>query len=287
LNGEGSIVGKYTSIVPSIKFFIFGIIELILLLVMFIVITNTNWSGPSGCLSEDGTYDICYCEAFSGGKIKEPINTFSALAFSLGGVMMLFYLDVSPLPNPINRMTSDVSYASCYGYLAVFLGPGSMLFHGTLSALGGFMDTLSMYLWLSFIVVYNIIRMFGISKIPAAIVYTALVTTLAVVQNYRGGDSVFATLVFIAVFTEIAVFVRCKFQFNWNIYRWLIGGIVVFLISLTIWKLSRTGGILCYPHAWIQGHAVWHSLCAVTVAMLYRYYQVALDPPVVQCHKNV
>ena len=60
--------------------------------------------------------------------------------------------------------------------------------------------------------------------------------------------------------------------------RWLglAGGI--FLIGLVIWRLSHTGAPLCYPESLLQGHAVWHLLCAISTAAIFVYYQSEHDP---------
>jgi len=279
---KNTFVSHPRTIVPSYKYLGFGIVELILLLGAFFAFVNYDDSGPSDCLSKDGKSDLCYCEAFSGGKIKEPINTGSALAFSSVGIVILICMGRQQPPS-INRMTGDPFYPFVYGLLAVFLGPGSMLFHSKLSSVGGFFDTFSMYLWLSFIVVYDIVRLTNLSKVLAAILYVLLVTVLASIEQMRGGDLVFATLVFIALFTELLVFFAHKCKMDWQAYKWFFYGLGLFLVAFVIWKLSRTGGPLCFPNTYLQGHAVWHSLCSLTVAFVYKYLQLTQDPPIILC----
>jgi hypothetical protein len=36
---------------------------------------------------------------------------------------------------------------------------------------------------------------------------------------------------------------------------------------------SRTGGFLCDPDSLLQGHAVWHLLCAGTTGSIYLYHR--------------
>ncbi len=43
-------------------------------------------------------------------------------------------------------------------------------------------------------------------------------------------------------------------------------------VAFAVWTLSRSGAPLCDPHSWVQGHAVWHLLCAVAAYCLYRYW---------------
>jgi hypothetical protein len=42
------------------------------------------------------------------------------------------------------------------------------------------------------------------------------------------------------------------------------------LTAFAIWNVSKAW--LCDAHSVIQGHAIWHLLCAVAAYFLYRYY---------------
>ena len=44
------------------------------------------------------------------------------------------------------------------------------------------------------------------------------------------------------------------------------------ILAFVIWNVSLTGCPLCDPYSVIQGHAVWHLLCAVSLYCLFRYY---------------
>jgi len=37
--------------------------------------------------------------------------------------------------------------------------------------------------------------------------------------------------------------------------------------GLAIWFFSRTGGVLCDPGSWLQGHAMWHVFAALAAAL--------------------
>ena len=53
---------------------------------------------------------------------------------------------------------------------------------------------------------------------------------------------------------------------------WIGGALVAMVVAFATWTLSRTGAPLCDPHSWIQGHAAWHLLTAVSAYCLYRYW---------------
>jgi len=239
--------------------------------------------GKSNCLSADGSHDDCYCEAFAKtGPFKERYNTLSALAFSVVGLFVAYDLArPAPVPN-FNRMTSDMTFPLSYGCLAVFLGPGSMMFHASLSALGGFFDTFSMYNWLGWIIVYDAIRLLDIRRFQALVMaslYVAVVAAFTIAQQIaRGGNAVFATQVVLAFVLEGLVFVRSRGVNSWRVWRWFIGAVAVFFAALGIWWLSWTGRPWCVPTSPLQGHAVWHAMSAVTVGLLYHYFCIAPDP---------
>jgi len=273
----------------SYLWLVFAILEVALLIsLLFWTLTlPESVVGRSNCLAPNGKSDICYCEAFAKhGPFKEFYNTISALAFSLSGLIIAFFLGYSSQPKPINRMTSTISFPLSYTALAVFLGPGSMMFHAALTALGGFFDTFSMYMWLGWIVAYDIIRIFNIRKnqnLALAMLYAVVVTCFTLAQQWMtkyhdGGNQVFAALVVLAFICEGAVFFVNRGYNEWAAWRWFIAAVTCFFAALAIWNLSQTGGPLCFPNSWLQGHAVWHVMSAVTVGLLYRYYVVAPDP---------
>jgi len=277
------IILKRTSggVQPSFVWLGVGVAWL-LLLVAGVAWSAINITKPgSNCLSADGTYDVCYCEAFSPGIFKEVHNTLSALAFSVVGLVIAFSFAMTP-PQGINRFTNGMFFPAFYMMLAIFLGPGSMMFHASLTTLGGFFDTFSMYNWLSFIIGYDVVRILNVTayqELVTTLLYVGIVTCFTVAQQFSGGgNAVFAALVILALVTEGVVAYVYRSVVTWNTYKWFIGGLAVFLTAFLIWNLSWTGGILCFPHFWLQGHAVWHSLCAVTVGMLYVYFRISPEP---------
>jgi hypothetical protein len=55
-------------------------------------------------------------------------------------------------------MATGRFHALLYGGLVVFLGPGSMFFHGSLTHYGGWLDNFSMILYVTFILCYDAAR---------------------------------------------------------------------------------------------------------------------------------
>ena len=88
-----------------------------------------------------------WCERVSGGLFREPVNTLSNLGFMLVGLYMFWVLsnDKNNSSNPfigINKIS--ILYAS----VVIYLGPGSMLMHGTNTEWGAWADNLSMIMYI-------------------------------------------------------------------------------------------------------------------------------------------
>jgi hypothetical protein len=99
-----------------------------------------------------------WCERVSGGLFREPINTLSNLGFILVGLFIFWTLsnDEHNSSNPfigINKIS--VLYAS----VVVYLGPGSMLMHGTNTEWGEWADNLSMIMYIILPWLFNIYSM--------------------------------------------------------------------------------------------------------------------------------
>jgi hypothetical protein len=87
-----------------------------------------------------------WCERVSSGPLREPVNTLGNLAFIVAGLAMLTTLarDETSGRQPRNRFIGNTPVALLYAGAAVFLGPGSMVMHGSHTFFGAWIDNLSM-----------------------------------------------------------------------------------------------------------------------------------------------
>src|SRR5205085_9767195 len=53
---------------------------------------------------------------------------------------------------------------------------------------------------------------------------------------------------------------------------WSFASMGAIALAFFIWNMSRTGHPWCDPYSYIQGHAAWHLLDALSVYCLFRYY---------------
>ncbi len=87
-----------------------------------------------------------WCERVSGGFLREPVNTLGNLGFVAAGLAMFVALarDSATRRPRTNRFIGTQPIAVLYAAAVVFLGPGSMVMHGTHTRFGAWIDNVSM-----------------------------------------------------------------------------------------------------------------------------------------------
>jgi hypothetical protein len=249
-------------------------------LCLFLVFGALGWPGEPDSCTLGGN---CYCETAhatpSHSIVKQPANTWSNLGAVLAGLLILAIADrerarrrggARSAPNP---MMSGGFYAVLYGAVVLFLGPGSMAFHGSLTRFGGWLDTLSMILFITFVLLYDAARIlrFDDRRTVFAGAYLSLNALLAVFTwvAYGSGMIVFVGAVAVAVILELVLSTRGIGGVRRPLLPWLTLGLVTFAIALVVWWLSWTGGLLCDPDSLFQGHAVWHVLAEAVAPVCF------------------
>ncbi|MEJ7733794.1 MAG: ceramidase domain-containing protein [Polyangiaceae bacterium] len=230
--------------------------------------------------------DLCYCELFRTGLIKQPVNTASNLVFALVGFAVLADLALFR-PAPRNALTRDPMWSVWYGMLALYLGPGSMVFHASYTWWAGILDGVSMYAWLSFVVVYDLERLLRIGRRVAFALWLAInaawVAMRVLIPN-QGSAVSSSTLIFVALLCLMlisiaAVVVLRREHVRFTAHGWLLASFGFFGVGLAVWLHSGTGQALCVADSVWQGHAAWHLSAAVAVGFLYLYLRQSEDAP--------
>ena len=99
-----------------------------------------------------------WCERVSGGLFREPLNTLSNLGFMVSGLYM-FWIICNDKQDSSNPFIGITPISMLYASVVIFLGPGSMLMHGTNTNWGGWADNLSMIMFIILPWLYNIYSM--------------------------------------------------------------------------------------------------------------------------------
>lgn len=111
----------------------------------FVAMGAAGWGPPAANESAIGEISR-WCERVSGGVLREPVNTLGNLGFVVAGLAMFWTLardesEGRPRRNPfVGNRPIGLLYASA----TLFLGPGSMVMHGSHTVFGAWLDNVSM-----------------------------------------------------------------------------------------------------------------------------------------------
>jgi hypothetical protein len=232
--------------------------------VLLTVAISQGWLGP------DVGRGANFCEAARDGLVRQPANTFSNLGFVVAGLM---------IARRAGRLPADAvmsqAVATFFACVVVLLGPGSAAMHATQSEWGGHLDMLSMYLVAGFAAAWAWVRWARRGTLAFATAYVACVVACELaglwpepipVVHYSG-NLAFGLLLVAAVVLETLVWRRGETSI---VFRHGVVALAAMLVAFTIWLLTNAGW--CDPHSLLQGHAVWHLLCAVSAYWLFRMY---------------
>lgn len=231
--------------------------------VLVVLATASGWLGP------DVDRGAGFCETDHWCFFAQPSNTLSNLAFVAAGTALAWRARLPSGRLEIDRLTVP------FTVIVALLGPGSMAMHATETDLGGHLDVLSMHLLAAFAASYAVARLRGWGAGRTAVLFAVLVG-LGTVTSLSGdsvpvvghpGNAFFAALLLVAVVGEVVLLRRTGAR-PW----WAVASVTVLLVAFAIWVPSQTGRAWCIPESWLQGHALWHVLCAVAAYLLGRHY---------------
>jgi len=258
---------------------VWGLIGFAVVMLIYLIMATAGWMGElDSCTAAGGN---CYCEAYPGPSetvlAKQPVNTWSGLFAVAAGLIILALADRDRAAGgAMNPMRSGRFYALVYGGLAVFLGPGSMFFHGGLTHLGGWLDNVSMILYVTFILCYDAFRIWHWDDRIGAFVATfvGINVVLGILTWFLEGSGtiLFAALAVVAVVTEGVILAAHPGGLTRRFRPWLLWALVIFGIAIVVLALSATGRPLCDPDSLLQGHAVWHLLAMAATPFLVFLY---------------
>lgn len=272
-------------------FLVWGI-GIVVVLGAFLIFVAAGWPGDANnCIHPTTDHppqpNTCYCEAFDpraaqghGGGVRQPVNTwfnlYSIFTSLLVAIVVYFDRSGGAGGSPIR---TDSFYADIYIFAVLFLGLGSMWFHGSLKEWGGITDMLSMFVFAAFLVFYTVRRLwdadwFFLVFYPVTILLFTVVGELWQWQF----QSLVLILILVAAYLalEVTIWVRTQKVMQGGVGTILLWvGAVACIIAATIfWALSQTGGPLCDPKSAFQPHGLlWHPLAGAMAVLLYFYWR--------------
>lgn len=232
-----------------------------------------GWPGETnGCFEEQRP--VCFCEAPRTGLVAQPSNTFSNFGFIFVGLAIAIAADrrAGWFATRRNPLTADGNHALLFAVVTALLGPGSMALHASMTRWGGQIDVSSMYLYAGLLIAYGAARWFRLSASGFAGVYVALTAVLIATKflDVIPVELLFGLLLGATAVIELLLSRRRPFVTIRR--RWAVAALALFLAAFAVWIPSLSGGALCDPDSWIQGHAVWHLLCAAAAGCLFAYF---------------
>jgi hypothetical protein len=281
------------NVVTTYREFNFGVAALAVVMLCFGIAAANGFGRRTSNDSCFRAPNGCYCENISRpdpsaaavlvpqarrAAIKQPLNTWSNVGFIIAGLGILWWIgwnraSVSQ-PALANRMTRTAFYPGMYGAMTMFMGPGSMFFHASLKHWGGWLDSVSMYLFMSYILTYNVTRFWNWPRWAWGLSYAGVNLPLAILAwiFHEQSTNFFALLGLFALCSQLMIAYTSRVGTDQSGHWWFFGGLVSFVTAFVIWRLAWTGGPLCVPRGF-QGHLIWHLLCAFTVFSVYKYFR--------------
>jgi hypothetical protein len=279
----------------------------VLLAMFFIGAYGTGWP-PHLDICTKSNPITCYCEWFDIAALRaaeatgtawrgvqQPVNTFSNLyaVVTAGYVACRVWRD-RKLAIPPNAIMSKWWMGDVWVFCVLFLGLGSMWFHGSISAAISWFDGFSMYVFTGFLVFYTLDRGFarhGTSArtrtvvfwigYPSAVMTFTILGILGIPSEVLIGAMLGAYAVF-EIFYAGFVFSgepswRVLKLWTWKLKPALLwwAGLISFLLAA--WfraKSTSEGNLMCWPQSGFQPHGLlWHTLAGVMALCLYFYWR--------------
>jgi hypothetical protein len=235
-----------------------------------------SWAGwrPATCMP-----DRCFCEPVRSGAIRQPVNTWSNLAFILTGLgvigMGIHDLSQASRSDTCNPMRHKFVYPAVYGVVTILIGIGSIFYHMSLAFAGQVMDIISIYLLTSFMLLYNLSRMRRMGNrafvglyLLSNVLLGFISIRVPVLRRY-----IFLALLVAVLVSEVVI--RRKRRPRMKVV-FMVAALVSLVLGCTAWILD-VSRVVCAPDSWLQGHAMWHVFMAAVIGFMYLYYRSELD----------
>lgn len=227
----------------------------------------------AGWLGADVDRGAQFCELRPAADlVRQPANTWSNAGFVVAGLAIAWRARRPQLLGDVLRARPHL--ATLMACVVVLLGPASAAMHATESEVGGRLDVASMYLIASFAAAYALSRWFGWRTVDFASCFLLMVAGCEVVGSWPAhvpvlmfpGNVAFAALLLVAAGVEVAIWRRGRTRLR---PRFGIAALGTMVSAFVIWLVAQEW---CDPSSWLQGHALWHLMCALAAYFLFRLY---------------
>ena len=267
-------------------------------LIFFLVVVARHYDGRnfwSGWtegreLRKPGYMERIYPNDF----LRTRANSWSNLAYVLVG-FYAFGLGIHDLrrglPGKSGYLVNTPPMNFLFGAMCCCLGFGSGFYHASLTRIGQQVDVASMYVPLLALIAISLGGWLKrVKSGGSGVAVTWVLATLVLVTGYllfehkwsMSSVKVLSTLILtVTILSLLEEFISRRRK----TYGWLIFSAATLVAARVCWQLD-VAKKFSGPDAWIQGHAVWHLLTALSLATIYFYFRLetrgddrAISPP--------
>lgn len=229
-----------------------------------------------------------YAERIHAAQVfRTRANTWSNLAYVVVG----FYAIAFALRDlrtggklPPADAEASVAFGLTFGTACCVLGIGSGLFHASLTRFGHHLDVASMYPPLISLVALSLARRVPTVRIGQRVRHTwplfvfGVILLGGVLYHFKwvmSSTMVLGTLIAAVSITSVTDRLMSAERFNAG---WLVGSLLA-LVAAIVCRQLDVAGRFSSPDSWAQGHAFWHLLTAVGLALAYVFHARRVDVP--------
>ena len=169
-----------------------------------------------------------WCENVVDGIFREPANALSNIGFMIAGLAMFKVLSTEE-PRENQTFYGINKTSALFAAAVIYLGPGSMLMHGTHTEWGQWADNLSMVMFIVFPWIYNLKHMGDWSGARFFATYTLVVLTYGLAR-WIFGDGLGIGLDLFGLSIGLWVISECLHRFWSPTFRWA-SGLVGFVVA--------------------------------------------------------
>ena len=202
-----------------------------------------------------------FCEELLCGSIRQPANAFSNIGFVICGLIIMWR----------EGRKSWTPY-HMIGLAAVCIGITSGIYHASMVFFWQFFDLSSMFMLVLLPFSFNLVRIGWIKASQFSLAYlVSLGFSMLLLYLIQGkvGEYIFGIQVFIVAGLEYMLYRKGHRPSYPGMFKAL--GTLAF--AFLIWN-GDVHGWWCDPrNHYLQGHAVWHLLCALSIWFVYGFYK--------------
>lgn len=236
-----------------------------------------------------------YTEAIHAADLfRTRANTWSNLAYIFVGLYAIAFglFDGCSKPRESGGYLSRTPAMSClFGIACCTLGIGSGVFHASLTRWGQQLDVGAMYAPLLMCIAINVGRYVPTLRLPGkpqpvktwpALALVALTISFLLYYFKWSMSSAQVLPVHILIVAAFALIDWIPPRRAVTEFLWLVAAAGSLALAIYCRQLDVLGRFSS-PDSWLQGHAVWHLLTAITLGSMYLYYRaepIAIAKPI-------